>query len=188
MKSWQGILLVMAIIAIGIGGIFLLRQVAQVPRAQVQELTVEAIKNAVYYHEGCNVYIRLEDGANEQIPSQCKGETLPGLLFRIYNEKIAFGDLTNDGSVDAAVVVTTNYGGSGNIRELVVQVNTQGVSTYATSYVLGDRVVVNDISIQNSSIVLDMVTHGPDDGACCPTQKVRNIFQFDTEQNKLIKL
>jgi hypothetical protein len=35
---------------------------------------------------------------------------------------------------------------------------------------LGDRIQINALSIENNKIVVDMITHGPEDPMCCPTQ------------------
>ncbi|MGD8902000.1 MAG: hypothetical protein PVI67_00405, partial [Anaerolineae bacterium] len=47
---------------------------------------------------------------------------------------------------------------------------------------LGDRVQINALFIQNGEIVVDMVTHGPDDPMCCPTQQVVQTFALQGEE------
>lgn len=185
------------VVIVVISGILLLRETLKQqsthnPPSQSKNeksLTLETIKNMEYYHSYCKVPMKLTDGVFYWTENfQCEQETPLGFLFRIYNEKIALGDLNLDGKDDAAVVLTTNYGGTGDFRELAIVINQNGTFKHVASAELGDRVVVNMISIQDSRIVLDMVVHGPVDGACCPTQEVRSVFQFDAQQQKLIKL
>ena len=47
---------------------------------------------------------------------------------------------------------------------------------------LGDRVQINSLAIQGNEIVVDMVTHGPDDPMCCPTQQVMQIYALQGEE------
>jgi hypothetical protein len=49
---------------------------------------------------------------------------------------------------------------------------------------LGDRVKVNSVRIEENLIVVDMVTHGPNDPMCCPTQQV--VQRYALEGNELV--
>ncbi len=44
------------------------------------------------------------------------------------------------------------------------------------SALLGDRVVLNSVTIEDDQIVVDMVTLGPDDPQCCPRMRVVNTY------------
>ena len=132
---------------------------------------IELVKNMEYYDAECDTRVKLQNGISEQVNYPCKGETLSGFLIRIYNEKIAFGDLTHDGEEEAAVILSANYGGSGDFRRLVIIGSQSGNTTEIVSKDLGDRVIVNTISIQDSRIVLDILTHASQDPACCPTKE-----------------
>jgi hypothetical protein len=80
------------------------------------------------------------------------------------------GAIDADASPDAAVVLASNTGGSGTFIELVAVLNDNGNPMPAAKSFLGDRVVVNSITIANGQIVLAMRVHGPGDGQCCPSQ------------------
>lgn len=186
-------------VLIAAGGIFLLSQFSTPPPTppptpsptpQAQEtLNAAVLSNLEYYHSYCEVPMKLTDGVFQWIDDfPCNQEPTFGFFFQIYNGKIAIGDLNSDTKNDAAVVLTTNYGGSGNFRELAVVMNQNGVFKHVVSTDLGDRVIVNEISIQDDRILLDMVVHGLDDGACCPTQPAQKIFQFDVVKNKIIEV
>jgi hypothetical protein len=46
---------------------------------------------------------------------------------------------------------------------------------------LGDRVQINSLVIEEGEIVVDMVTQGPDDPMCCPTQEVVKRYELQDE-------
>jgi heat shock protein HslJ len=95
-------------------------------------------------------------------------------------EFTAYGEL--NGTPTAAVIVAANGGGSGTFYYLeVVQVQ-DGAPVTMASTLLGDRVVVNSVSIENDTIYVDMVTHGQDDPACCPTEETVAAYQLLGEQ------
>ena len=50
---------------------------------------------------------------------------------------------------------------------------------------LGDRVKINSLKIQSGKIIMDLVTHGPNDPSCCPT--VKKIATYVLVGNKLIE-
>ncbi|HEX9721874.1 MAG TPA: hypothetical protein VGA53_01275 [Candidatus Paceibacterota bacterium] len=181
-----------AAVIITAGGMLALQNfVKPTPIAQTQEDTpsLSLLNNIEYYHSYCEVPMKLTDGVFQWTENfLCNQEPTFGFLFQIYNEKIAIGDLNFDGKSDAAVVLATNYGGSGNFRELAVVLSQDGTFKHVASVDIGDRVIVNEISIQSSRILLDMVVHGPEDGACCPTQAVLKIFRFDVESQELIEI
>jgi heat shock protein HslJ len=53
---------------------------------------------------------------------------------------------------------------------------------------LGDRAQINSLIIEQDQIVVEMVTHSPDDPMCCPTQIVRDTFALEeeTEEETLV--
>ena len=54
---------------------------------------------------------------------------------------------------------------------LCAVINDQGQPKNIALTDLEDRVKINSLSIQSGEIIIDMVTHGPNDPACCPTVK-----------------
>ncbi|MGB9765816.1 MAG: hypothetical protein ACPLZD_10760 [Candidatus Saccharicenans sp.] len=92
------------------------------------------------------------------------------------------GDLNGDGRQDAAVVLVSNYGGSGFFYELTALIN-DGLSFHQTnSLELGDRVEIKKIRINQEKVIIDLLTQGPDDPSCCPSKKVNLVFQFRNGQ------
>jgi hypothetical protein len=114
---------------------------------------------------------------NGQFSDKTTNNPLEAALTDFY----AFGDLNADGLDDAAVIVWENTGGSGVFESLLLVLNQPGgIPLQTDAFPLGDRVKINDISIDNSGtqkkINVDMLTHGPNDALCCPTVPVTATF------------
>ncbi len=99
--------------------------------------------------------------------------------------KIALGYLSNNQTQDAAVIYGYNTGGSGFFVVLCAVINDQGKPKNTALIDLEDRVKINSLSIQSGKIIIDMVTHGPNDPACCPT--VKKIATYTLVGNKLVE-
>ncbi len=99
--------------------------------------------------------------------------------------KIALGDLSHNQTKDAAVIYGYNTGGSGFFVVLCALSNDHGKPKKIAITDLGDRVKINSLSIQSGKIIIDMVTHGPNDPACCPT--VKKIAAYTLVGNKLVE-
>ncbi|MFC2053180.1 hypothetical protein ACFLV7_02615 [Chloroflexota bacterium] len=87
-----------------------------------------------------------------------------------------------EGQDAIAVILVSSGGGSGSFYDLAVLVKTEGRSENVAIQSLGDRVMVNSLVIENDEIVLDMLTHGPDDPMCCPTQPVVKIYKLQDNE------
>jgi hypothetical protein len=86
--------------------------------------------------------------------------------------KTAFGDLNGDGTNDAVAILAVSFGGSGTFVWAVPVLNINGIPVQVDRELLGDRVVVNNVSIANRKATLDLLVHGPTDPECCPTQRL----------------
>jgi heat shock protein HslJ len=89
-------------------------------------------------------------------------------------DKQAFG--TVNGEEAGAVVLATSLGGSGTFYDLALL--SRGAKGWENSdtVLLGDRVKVQSMTIENGHIVVAMTTHGPNDPLCCPTQQKTRRF------------
>jgi len=84
---------------------------------------------------------------------------------------ILTGDLDGNGLDEAAALLWESSGGSGNRLYLAVMGrHDKGVENLGTA-LIGDRVQVRSGAIGNGRITLDIVRAGPEDAACCPTEK-----------------
>ena len=87
-----------------------------------------------------------------------------------------------NGQDAAAVILVTDPGGSGTFYDLAVVVEQEGQPVNIATAFLGDRARINSLSIAGNEIVVDMITHGPDDAMCCPTQNVVQTFALEGEE------
>ena len=94
-------------------------------------------------------------------------------------DHVAFGELKGERA--AAVVQVTDPGGSGTFYSLHVVVNQDGELVDIANTDLGDRVQINSLDIEDGQIVVEMVTQGPDDPMCCPTQEVTKRYELQDE-------
>ncbi len=99
-------------------------------------------------------------------------------------EPSAFGQL--NGQDAAAVLLGENSGGSGIFTSLAVVLDQDGAPVNVASTLLGDRVDVYALTIDDSRILVDMVRQGPNDPMCCPTEVVRIIYVLG-DDNQLIE-
>ena len=94
----------------------------------------------------------------------------------------AFGDLDRDGTPDAAVITVTSPGGSGVFRDLHVMVSRDKKAESLAYVSLGDRVKVESLMVENHTIIIELLEHGPDDAMCCPTKRKRYRYVVENEQ------
>ncbi len=145
--------------------------------ASTPPLSLEALKNATYPSEWEESgTITLTDGRYEGEPFVEGGASRPIVTLV---EPVAFGDLDGDGVEDAAVVLAANAGGSGTFISLEAVRNEGGEPVHVATYSLGDRARIESLAIEGGQIVLEMITHGPDDPLCCPTQRARNVYALE---------
>lgn len=96
----------------------------------------------------------------------------------------ASGEL--NGEPAYAVILVSNGGGSGIFYDLAVVMDVDGQWTNVATTTLGDRVVINSLAIENNQVVLDMVTQGPDDPMCCPTQQM--VVAYELQDGELVQV
>jgi uncharacterized lipoprotein NlpE involved in copper resistance len=150
------------------------------PGAQTAQsgFTVDALKNAEYLSEwtasGTAV---LSDGQYEE-------SIVPGAATKIVvllSDRMAFG-YASDGQPLAAVILITDPGGSGTFYDLALVLEQDGELANVAATFLGDRAKIRSLAVQDGQFVLEMVTHGPDDPMCCPTQRVRKTYALEGDQ------
>lgn len=144
-------------------------------------LTADALKNAAYQgiYEGQTV--QLTDGKYEGKSSVEGGASRPTVTF---TGDPAFGDLNGDGVTDAVVTLVESSGGSGSFFYLAAVINRNGSPENVVTKFLGDRVKIESIIIEGGEITVRMLTQGPKDPMCCPSQKA--TVKFRLEGNQLV--
>jgi hypothetical protein len=92
------------------------------------------------------------------------------------------GDLDGDGSDDAVVVLTEQLGGSGIFVYLAAVVQGDEGLTNVATLLLGDRVGITSLAIDDRTVVADLVVAGPGDTACCPTHRERAVWRLENRE------
>lgn len=135
----------------------------------------------LYYNPGNTDYdgiedhpVRLEDGAWEGEPYVEGGAARPriGLIDALW----LLGDVNGDGKQEAVVGLWQSSGGSGTRNYAAVLERRAEGSVNTATVLLGDRVRIDGGAIENGVIRLDLVEHGPDEPACCPTHAVSRYY------------
>ncbi len=93
---------------------------------------------------------------------------------------VAHGQLP-DGLEATAVILVSDPGGSGTFYDLAIVVEEGGQLVNVATTSLGDRVQILNLTIEEGTIVVRMITQGPDDPMCCATQEVVRIYELQGE-------
>lgn len=113
--------------------------------------------------------------------------TVAGLRVNLLNRPytIAFGTLA-DGTEAAAVILVANSGGTGNFVHLAVAREQGTRFTPIATTLLGERVNIESVQILKGQIQIDLISHGPNDAACCPTQPLRQVYVLAGDRLTLV--
>ena len=77
-------------------------------------------------------------------------------------------------------------GGSGSFYNLAL-LQRFGDGWEVTHHVLlGDRIRIESLGFDRNSISIEMITHGPGDPMCCPTQQVVQTYELQDDQLILV--
>jgi hypothetical protein len=76
---------------------------------------------------------------------------------------------------DVAILVS-QPGGSGSFYDLVVLAATPAGPRQVATLLLGDRVDVEGLAILDGRIAIQLLTQGPADPLCCPTQREARTY------------
>jgi hypothetical protein len=147
-------------------------------------LTIDQLKNAQYQLgvRDDHAVVQFTDGKYQQGTDA----TTLDFAYIALTDHVAFGDLNGDGLDEAAAMVLENFGGTGNFGMLTIYSNGNGLPVFLTSVLIDDRPMINSISIDNGEVFLDAVTHGFDDGGCCPTLHTTRRYVLLNNQLQMV--
>ena len=141
-----------------------------------------------------NEPITLTDGRWEGEPYVEGGASRPtaGLI----DQFILTGDLDGDGLDEAVALLWESSGGSGTRLFLAAMARGDDSVTNLSTTLIGDRVQVRSGAIDGGKVNLDVIRAGPEDAACCPTEKARvswalsedGLTQMDDESTGTLSL
>ncbi len=142
-------------------------------------LTVNQIKDAEYTLPGISGPF-VFNASGEYATSTLQGKAGAGVSITtratLIADQTALGDLNGDGSPDAVVPAVTQMGGSGSFYYLVAFLNENGQPKETAAVLLGDRIIVNSIKIENGEVIIAMMDHGPNDGMARATMPIVKYF------------
>lgn len=133
----------------------------------------DALANASY--QGIeDEAVQLSDGLWEGAPYVEHGAARPRVGLAM--DFLVLGDVDGDGEDEALVLIWQSSGGSGTFNYIaLVEIGDSTAVNFATTE-LGDRVRAVSGSIENGVIKVDVIEHGPDDPACCPSQNATRLY------------
>jgi hypothetical protein len=141
------------------------------PTQPIKPVTNEALMNESYLVRDGSETVQLVDGKYEA--GQGADYTMVGIV-----PPAALGDLNGDGVTDAVVILAENYGGSGTFLMLVPVLATPEGPKPEKGVSLGDRVQVQSVSVQNGQVTVALMTQGPNDPQCCPSQSETRVYRY----------
>ena len=146
----------------------------------ISESKLESLAKNFAYVLGSGPKYTLKDGLYEE------GKSIEDYV-RIRLDSLAIGDLNGDGLKEIAVVLASNFGGSGHFYMLTVLLNKVDGQKQTDNLELGDRVVIQSLTISQGKISIEMLTHGPDDPMSSPSLRVKLGYRLDGEALREIK-
>ena len=139
--------------------------------SQATTLTVESLKNAGYFDDEQQRWIKLTEGVFAE-----------GKIDITLDDQLALGNLNGDNALDGVVVLRRNYGGTGVFPLVIAALNRNRIPFPIASKSLYDRTRIENISIEDGDIILDLIVQQSGDGMCCPSRKAIGIFRLCGEQ------
>lgn len=160
------------------------------PVIDTPALTVEQALNATYTldsFEGGKMEYTLVDGGYQNGGDPAAVGYVAVFILR---DQIALGDINGDGAGDAVVPVGLNFGGTGQFVFLAALLNQGGLPVHAApaTYGIGDRPLVQALSIENGKINLAATVSGPNDPACCPTVPLTITFEYNEMGYRVLRV
>ena len=144
-----------------------------------QAISKEALRNATY----SGIYdtpVTLTDGQLKQVI-----EGQPFTLQYVDNQEL-HGDLDGDGVQDVVVFLVERGGGSGAFTYVAAQLNRGGKPIDAGAVRIEDRIGVKSAAVKDGQVVMEIITQGPGDVACCSSHKSPKTYSL--ENGKLVEV
>ena len=133
----------------------------------IQAPTLKELKNASYSGiEGLKGSVKLVDGRWKGRPYKKGSASRP--VVSLVGDLRVIGDLDGGGTDDAVVLLNYAPGGTGQLLHLAVMARKRGKIENVATTLIGDRVQIRDVRIEQKRIFVDVVRAGPKDAMCCP--------------------
>jgi heat shock protein HslJ len=129
--------------------------------------TLKELKNASYSGiEGLMGPIKLIGGRWKGRPYK-KGSSSRPVVSLVGDLRLT-GDLDGDGTDDTVVLLNYAPGGTGQLLHLAVVARKNGKIQNVATTLIGDRVQIRDVRIEQQRLLVDVVRSGSKDAKCCP--------------------
>jgi heat shock protein HslJ len=129
--------------------------------------TLKELKNASYFGiEGLKSPVKLVDGRWKGRPYK-KGSASRPVVNLVRDFRITV-DLDGDGMDEAVVFLNYAPGGTGQLLHLAVVARKKNRIENIATTLIGDRVQIRDVRIEEKRLLVDVVRSGPRDAMCCP--------------------
>ena len=132
-----------------------------------------------------NEPVQLQGGKYEGEPFDPDGASRP--MVGLVEDFLLTGNLNEDGSEEAAVMLWESSGGSGTYTYLAVLGHEGSDVVNLATADIGDRVQLRDSRISGNRVELDVVQAGPEDAACCPGEMVTLAWTLDGDSLKPVE-
>lgn len=130
------------------------------------------------------IKIPLKDGVNPKFVVE-KGVDKLGQPFETtgyqhLDNAMLITDFDKDGRFDVLLSLRFNAGGTGHWSYPYIVLNkTSGFQIIPVTLDVGDRDIINSITIDDSGLITyNLTVHGPNDGACCPSQPATQKYRY----------
>jgi heat shock protein HslJ len=121
--------------------------------------------------------VTFDDGAYEGAPFAPGSAVSP--MAVLMTQIVALGELDVYPGADAAALIASNEGGSGERITLAIVGLSDGKAVSVATSLVGDRTKVRDLRISGRDIVLDVIEIGPGEAACCGTQLATKVYRLE---------
>ena len=142
-------------------------------------VSAEQLKNSLYQLGASNVLreVQLVNGVYQE------GAAGNADFVEVHvTDFIALGDIDGDGTSEAAVLVSENYGGSGVFVFLALYTSQDNRAVFQASVFVDDRPQIQGIAIENHEVRLDVTVHGVNEPMCCPTLHTTRRYRLINNQ------
>jgi hypothetical protein len=147
--------------------------------AQSSPLTAENLRNTVY-----NIPSRGSVIVNEGTFQSNEGQILGVQVSR----EALMGDYNNDQRTDGIAVLRVITRDQQQLNYLALVIDNNGTATNTDTVLLGDRVIVDNLSNKDGIVTVNMRRFLPRDPSCCPSGIVTQQFSINPSINQLTLL
>jgi len=147
-----------------------------------QQEKIDKIKNSTWYlpeiHKSAE--FKFTDGIAYKPRDTQESETFSWKIT-LSIQDIVFGDYNEDGTENFIMIVTSHEEYTTGVFYHAFAFTALPHNRYwlEASYLLGDRIRFRSVEIIENTIHLKYLTHGPDEGLCCASKPVHEMFYIE---------